>query len=220
VKRFLTRNLGLKLLALVIAIFLWVLVTGENEAVHVYTARVDFLYPPDHTLAQETSGSVSVYVRGPELLLRGVDPGALSIVADLRRGPSGERQVVLNPETHLRGLPRGIAVERIVPQVLTVKLERKVRRPVPVMPRLEGEPAAGCRFAGYDIVPSEVLIEGAESLVNSVTMTQTEPIDISGRCQTFMLSVAASPEKPGVKVVTQRPVTVKVKLEKVPAERS
>jgi YbbR domain-containing protein len=218
--RFLTHNIGLKLLAVGIAVFLWVIVTGESETVRVYPARVDFVFPEDQVLTGEASGSVSLTLRGPELLLRGVDPAGLTCVVDLRGGESGEQRVPLNPEHNIRGVPRGVAVERISPQILQVSLERKARRAVPVMPRIEGEPPPGCRFAGYDIVPSEVLVEGAESQVASLAMVQTEPIDVSGRCQTFMLSVAASPARPGVRVVSQHPVQVTVRISSVEAPGS
>ena len=210
--RLLTHNIGLKLLAVVIAVFLWVIVTGENEAVRVYPARLDFIYPEDKVLAGDVTGSVSLTLRGAELMLRSVDPAALSAVVDLRASDAGPQSIPLSVEHHVRGVPAGVAVERISPQILQVTLERKARRVVQVMPRIEGEPPPGCRFAGYDIVPSEVLVEGAESQVSSLAMVQTEPIDVSGRCQTFLLSVAASPDRPGVRVVSQHPVQVTVRI--------
>jgi len=214
----LTRNFGLKVLAVVVAFLLWFFITGENESVRVYPARIDFLYSQDHVMTEGNVDAVSVYLRGPELLLRRLDPGALSITVDLRGGGTGSRSVVLTPENNLHGLPPGLSVERLDPQALSVRIERKVRRAVPVMPRVEGEPSAGCRFAGYDITPPEVLVEAAESQLSSAAMVQTEPIDITGRCEPFMLSVAVTPDKPTVRLVSQRPVSVTVRIERTPAE--
>jgi YbbR domain-containing protein len=214
-KSLFTHNLGLKALAGVIAFFLWMLVTGESEAVRVYPARVEYLYPDDQMLTGESSGSVSVYLRGPDLLLRGLDLNGLSAVVDVRGGGTGPRRIVLDPETHLRGLPPGVAVERISPQIITMVLEKRIRATLPVMPRVEGQPPSGCRFAGYETVPSEVLVEGAESQVKSMAMVQTEPIDLSGRCDPFTVLVSVRPDKPDVRAVSQKPVTVKVRIERM-----
>jgi YbbR domain-containing protein len=213
VRRFFTHNPGLKLLAVVVALFLWVLLTGGDEAVRIYPVRIDFLTAEDHLLSGETLGSVSVYLRGPELILKSLDPSTLSLTVDLREGSPGDNQVVLDPERDLNGLPPGLAVESMTPQILAVHIERKIRRTLRIVPQIDGDPSPGCLLAGYDVRPPEAVLEGTESQLEEMTAVGTAPIEVSGRCETFTRVVSLSTGPPGVKLVNPEPVTVTVLIE-------
>ncbi len=213
-KQRLTHNLGLKFLALIIAAFLWFVVSSERTGARAFTLPVSYLLPDELVLTGDPPPSVAVSVRGSELLLSSVDPARLSVPVDLRTSAAGDHRVVLDPVRNLRGIPPALAVESIAPQILTLHSERKLRRAVKVTPLVEGSPPRGCRLARTDAVPSELLVEGPEGPVSNMTAIPTDPIDATGLCQTTILRVEARPAGSEIRLVAPRPVTVTLTIER------
>jgi len=210
------RNLGLKCLAFVIALSLWVLVSGEEESVRVFTVPIDYSFAPDRVPASETPGSAEVRLRGSEAVLRRLTSDALSVALDLGGRPPGGRTVQLLTPRMVRSVPSGAAVEQIVPERITVTVERKVPRSVAVSPRFEGSPPPGYRLLGSQAEPAHVTIEGPESEVSRVGSVHTDPIPLDSRRISFQTPVAVSLDEPRISLVGPRTVTVSVHIEEEP----
>ena len=73
------RRWHLKALALGLALAVWIAVTGEGRGVQDFRVPVDVHLGPDSTLAGIPPTNVTVRLRGPESLLRRLDPFDLSI---------------------------------------------------------------------------------------------------------------------------------------------
>ena len=212
-KRLFTHNPRLKGLALVIALVLWILVTGERESARIYPVRINYVVSDDQVLVGDHPETVAVSLRGTQLLLGNFDPLRLSLDLDLRGEASGERKIPLDTERQLRGIPAGLAVEAITPQILTLQVEKKIRRLLPVAPRIEGVPNPGCRLVGNSVDPVTVLVEGPEKQVIAMSSVGTERIDLSGRCSTTVLSVEGLPDRPGVRLVAAGRLSVTLRME-------
>src|SRR5206468_12392556 len=106
-----TRNPGLKVLAFVIAVALWILVSGEEESVRVYTVPLDFTNTGDRMLAGDTPATVQVRIRGSEAVLRGLAEDDLRIPIDLSGAPAPRRITQRLDPGSVRGVPSGAAVE-------------------------------------------------------------------------------------------------------------
>ncbi|MBN2510313.1 MAG: hypothetical protein JXB03_08555 [Spirochaetales bacterium] len=68
----------------------------------------------------------------------------------------------------------------IDPLELTLNLERKLSKTVPVKERLTGYPEKGYELGQYFIEPKEIVIEGPRSHMDGITEVWTEEIDING----------------------------------------
>jgi YbbR domain-containing protein len=207
-------NAGLKVLAFAIAAALWILVSGEQEAVQVYSVPVDFALSRDRMLGGEVPGTVQVRLRGSESILRGVAADDLRVPIDLSKAPPGQKLLRLLAAGNVMGVPSGAAVESISPDHLTLSVERKITRIVRVSPRLEGVPAAGFRMLEFDADPERVTIEGPESEVSRIAQVSTESIPLHGKDAGFNVSVAASIESPRIRVLENGPIKVTVRIEK------
>ena len=210
----LTRNPGLKALAFVIAVALWILVSGEEESVRVYNVPLDFTNAGDRMLAGDTPGTVQVRIRGSESVLRSLAEDDLRIPIDLSSAPAPRRMIQRLDPGSVQGVPSGAAVESVSPDHLTLAIERKVSRVIRVSARLEGSPAPGYRTTEIDLNPDQVTVEGPESEVSRLSLVLTKPVPIQGKQQTFTALAGTSIENSRVHVLETRLIRVTVRIEK------
>jgi YbbR domain-containing protein len=208
----LTRNAGLKLLAVLIALGLWVLVSGEQESERVFNVPVDFRLSRDMSLVGESPGSVAVRVRGAESVLRGISAEDLSLPVDLSSAIPGRRfEHELDPRS-VAGVPSGAAVDAIIPGRLLVGVERKISRSIPVTVHFGGNPAPGYRLSSYSVEPSSVTVEGPEDEVNRISFIPTRTVALTGKSADFTLLTGLDLQNPHLRLAGNRPVKVVVDL--------
>lgn len=212
--RKLTRNAGLKGLAIVIAFMLWVLVAGEQESVRVYTVPVDYQIAFDRMLSEPAPTSVQVRVMGSESILRSLAAEDLSVPVDLRRTPPDRKVVVTLPPRIVGGIPSGAAVDTLTPDRITVSLETKSSRIVSVIPRFEGNPAPGFHIVGYTVTPPEVTLDGPEGEIVRTAVVATDPIPLHGRDSDLTVITGLATGNPRVRMKETRPVSVTVQIAK------
>jgi len=176
---FLKRDIGLKIVALVLAVFLWVNVAERREM--VLTIDLPLRYtnmPAEMTFASEIPREARVEVRGRSKFLRwrlkdvyfaiDLSPAEGGIVTHII-SPS---EIRLPPGKHLEVLeilePKGIRVE--LDKLVTVKL--------PPRPLLEGELPEGRVMIGkVRTEPGEIVISGAEKIVSELDSVPTFAVD-------------------------------------------
>src|SRR2546430_11238861 len=101
---------------------------------------------PYTTLFRSTNAPtkpIAVGVRGPRTILDGVDERRVRFALDLASAAPGEVRIELNADMIRPPLPRRLKVVRIEPGRVKVRLERVVRRTLPVRPELAGLPPPG-----------------------------------------------------------------------------
>lgn len=127
--RMLVNNLSLKLLALLLAIALWLLATGAKDSERDLSIPLALRnLPSGHSVAGPLPDTVEVTVSGPRIRLLGLRTEELSLSLDLRNLREGT-VTFSGMEKRLR-IPPGITVMRIYPAVVDVKLVRTPRRGV------------------------------------------------------------------------------------------
>ncbi len=113
----------LRLVALAIALGLFVIVRGERQVTVAFTVPLATKLPPAMELAGPLPSDVTVSVSGPWSRLRPVDGDELGpAVVDLTRAGPGLVPWVVRPEA--LHLPHGVRVESIYPAQGTVELRR------------------------------------------------------------------------------------------------
>jgi len=97
---------------------------------------------------------------------------------DLIGAEEGERIVQLAPDQIQA--PQGFRVVKITPSLLTLNLERTLKKTIPVRPRVIGRPAAGFEVAEITSDPAEVQVAGPRSRVQEIESAFTEPVSVEG----------------------------------------
>lgn len=189
---------GLKLVALAIALGLWLAVTGQRApaTARLRNVALHFVLPPDMEIGNEPREQVDVILRGSRRVLNNLRAGDVVLTYDAGAHRAGERMVRLTPANVTLELPQGVSgegltVERVEPANVPLRLERRVERQVEVEPRIEGKPAEGYEVQGVEVRPARVRVRGPESQVNELQKAPTEIVSVEGRRENFIATQTA-----------------------------
>jgi YbbR domain-containing protein len=212
------RNWPLKLLSLALAFASWVAVTGENRVVQDVSVPVEISVSEELILASTPPNTATVRLGGSESLMRRLNRLPMVLSVDLTDAVEGDQDVQLS-ETILEGIPRGLEVDFIDPDRLSVVLDRRLRRELPVELAFLGQPPEGFHFYDASSSPETLLVEGPVSELEQVEVIRTTPIRLDRRESPFTIRVAAVPEGGHVQVVDPSPIEVRVEVDASPVER-
>jgi YbbR domain-containing protein len=208
-------NLGLKVLAVAIGLFLWTVARGSSNVERGFDIPVTV-----HGLADELVvvnqgvDAVNVRVSGSMVALRNIQPETFEYALDV----SGAKPGRADYEVDLTRFefPSGSRVVSRSPAEISMTFERRATRPVKVRADVEGRPAQGHRIGRIDITPPRVRITGARSEVLRLSEVVTEMIDVTGATGTLEREVRVSPGAGHVWAEEPRTVTVRVRIEPEP----
>ncbi len=182
---------GTKLVALGITLALWLGVTGLRSVTteRIRDVRLRFETNADMQLVNDEAGKeVEVILSGDKTKIEQLKKqGDLTISLDTSTYKPGNSVIKLTPENVFFDLPSGVKLDEISPNVVSVRLERRIEREISVKPLLEGALPEG--FEVYETIasPLKVRVRGPESFVKSLDNLLTEKINIGQ--QTTDLSV-------------------------------
>jgi len=171
----LTRNLGTKLFALLLAVVLWAYAVARTRP----TAEVT-VWAPVYTkdLASEYSYTAvpdraAVRVRGPRDRISALERehGALVVFASAKDLQPGEHTTALmTPKP-----PAGIRVISVEPNLVRLRVERLVERTLRLVLKVEQMPPSGYTLSGLQITPPEVQVRGTDSEVARIAAAGVVP---------------------------------------------
>lgn len=209
--RAVTRNIGLKLFALAIALLLWAVLSGSRESTASITAPLQYRNVPKNLeISSEIVEQVHLRLRGPSLSLTRLSANEFPVVLDLSRirGP-GETTFTLTRENV--DLPGGVTLERAIPGQVRLRLETRVAQSVPVRIRYSNLPE-GMEIAEEAAFPSQLQIIGPESRVSQIQFVETDPVDLRLLNANGEARAAAFAGDPQVNFTSSPTVIVRVTL--------
>lgn len=185
-------NLGLRILALVLAIVLWafVRVTQEplnSEALAQVTLELPLQLqgtPPDLVAYEGSSEKVSVSLKGPAEVVNTLREGLVRTYVELSGMAPGSHW----PEVKVVA-PGGVQVLEVKPPSVNVKLSPIATAQVPVKILVTGKPAQGMKAQQPAVEPSSVKIQGPEALVREVAAV-VGTVVLEGQSQAYSIDVA------------------------------
>jgi YbbR domain-containing protein len=179
--RFITDNLGLKLLALALSLLLFSLVHSDVDAQRSMFIDVVALLPPadaGRMLVSELPTQVKVTLRGSRSRLSDLSRDDFSpIQLDLREGESG--YYYFRPdEVDIAG---GVQVVEIEPASVPLTWAPTGRKQVAVHPRIEGKLEEHHRLrAAGTARPATVFVRGPKTTLEELSTVSTEALSING----------------------------------------
>lgn len=178
----LSKNWSLKLLALVLALSMWVFVVGQEQAEIALIIPVELTNIPKGTVVDgNVVSEVKVRVSGPRSLVRRVMDERISKTVDLSGMKTGEHVIQMAPK-ELK-LPAGVVVKHISPASFTVSLAPRATRQVSVRPVIKGNPAPGYELEEVTFNPDKVTIFGNKADVQNLDWIWTVPIVVTNMKQ-------------------------------------
>jgi YbbR domain-containing protein len=210
-------NLGYKVLAIVIALFLWLVARGSSSVERGFDIPVVLQgVPDDLVVVNQGADVVNVRLLGTRSALRNFNPERLEYPLEISEAKPGQADFEVDLSRF--DLPRGARVVSRSPSRIELSLERRIGKTVKVKPDLEGQPAEGFRVAEIAIDPPRVRIAGARSEVLRLSEVATETIDIAGASGPVEREVRISAGPGHVWAESPRTVKVRVVVEAEPVE--
>jgi YbbR domain-containing protein len=152
------RNLGLKGIALVLAVALWWFVAGESKVQVGFVVPLEIRsIPPGLTITNKVERQVEIRLSGPPSLLGGLQQSDIIAAIDLSQAKAG-KQVIPLTERSVR-VPPGIKVQRLYPGTIEVSLERLEQRMIPVVARIGGPASVRRRISRIAVDPPALAVE-------------------------------------------------------------
>jgi YbbR domain-containing protein len=215
-RRHVLHNLGLKLVSLLFATGLWWLVSSEPPAEAAVKVPIVFLnMPNDLEISSETIPAAEIRVRGPERIVRRLEPSMVHAEIDLTGMKPGERTFDLT--SNQISLPDKLQAVQIVPSQIHLAFDVRARRRVPVRPRWVGSFAGGYRIGRVEADPPTVEVVGPRRAVESIESAMTDPIDITGLVDRAVILRHAYVSDPLIQVIDAHPIRITVIMERTPA---
>ena len=221
VRRALTENVGLKVVALAASIGLFVIVRGTEDAQISVPVDVVALLPPpssERMLVSEVPSEVRVTLRGSRSVLNAARRDGMGTMQMDLRDASAHFYYFDQEELEL---PAGASIVQIAPAALSLTWVDVAERRLPVAPELGGELALGNMLGQTSVEPATVLVRGAASEVARLTAVRTESVDINDlEAGSHPRRVPLIPLPEHVTYVDTNRVVVTVRVEEEAGERT
>jgi YbbR domain-containing protein len=212
------RHFGLKLLAIGLAVLLWVVVSGEATVERGLPVPLELQqFPGDLELQTKPPSTVDVRVRGGSGTLSRLSPADIVAVLDLHGAQPGQRLFHLTPE-QVR-VPFGVEIVQITPTTIAMVFENSASKHVPVVPAIDGKPAPGFVIGKVTSDPDTVEIVGPVSSVKRAVTALTEPISVAGSRERVRGTVTVGVLDSALRLKTSTAI-VDVQIVPAPLERT
>ena len=194
----------MKLLALVITLGLWFGVTGlSTPTTKRVTVPLNLNISSNAQIVNVPPTEVTIDISGDKRKLEQINRNELSASVDLTEMPSGDRLVLLSPDTVYVPLPQGMRLIEVVPRSIAVNLEAVEEKEIEVKVETSGNPAMGYEMYGDPTaLPQKIRVRGPASVMRILESVKTEAIDLTGKKDSFIArQVAVSASDPQAAVL-------------------
>ncbi len=215
----LTRNLSLKLISLLIAVFLWFTVTSKEYRYGDFNIPLELHGVPENLVVTSTSfdkqevNNVTARVRASEALIQSLGERSMFLRLDITGMGVGSHTVQLSDEM-VMGRPPGAEITEIFPRVIEIGIEQLMIRPdVVVNAEILGKPADNYDITSIRSDPPIVRVSGPKSVVESIDKVRTQQVNIDGmRAATLDRQVRLVPPHPSVTIFPET-VALRIRIE-------
>ncbi len=177
-KKLLTENIGLKISAVLISVFLWFYVTSRGQSEIAFDIPLEFKNIPANVgIVSSSVKTIGVTIRGHERPMKNLKASDVRVYVDLDKAKKGTEIFYINKDDVK--LPYALSVVNISPSAVKIKLDETISRTFLVNPVLTGEPGDGYIVSSVKVEPKSVVIKGLKSDVLRLHILKTEPIYIA-----------------------------------------
>ena len=213
------RNLGLRAIALLLAVGLWFFVNaGQRGALAPMRVPISYrALPAGLVIVNQRPEFVQIEVRGPRTLLSLLDPDRMVLRLDLSGVTLGQAVFKIGPE--MFNVPRQTDVTRISPSQIVLDIDRITDRQVPIHVNVQGQPAAGYRVASARANPSVATVSGPSRFVLHIDNVQTSPVEVNGAKADVAQPVSLAPPSDRVTITGPQAAEAAVSIDEIIADR-
>ena len=158
--RFITKNPTIKVIALILAIILWVFVKSKSGGEVGLVVPLEFYRVPANLIVTHvTDEAINVRITGSVLQLQRLPTREMRARIDLSRARPGTNSFDILPDNF--NISKALDITQISPSSVTVDLDHVIEKMVHVKPVVQGKPARGYRVSKITVYPPYINMHGA-----------------------------------------------------------
>ncbi len=214
---FLLRNWQAKMGSILLALVLIVLNRGLTLELRIYNIPLNVLLHDSMVVAEPMQSSVQIRVRTDQRRSEDIRNENFTATVDFSnielKGTYSKRIIIQRIGDALTLDPVELQIE---PQEITVSLEKKLRKTVPVELAVIGFPATGFKVVSMQVTPDIIQIEGPGSLIEGIENVTTSEIAMANRRTSIVQRVRVMHENPLVSFPSGALVEFRAIIEETP----
>lgn len=169
-----------KLIALIFAILVWQRVDSEiAEPDTIRDVPVNISLPANLERTSDKPINVKLEVKASRRILNNLSLKDININIKLDEPAFKKNPMVIShridPVSDI-SLPSGITVKQVDPEIISISVDRKVSKTVPIKLDYSGYLLDGYSYRLMGLIPSSVIITGPQSIIRSMKDIKTQPI--------------------------------------------
>jgi len=211
-------NIGKKVLAVVIAISLWLVANLQHDVEKNIAIDINYAnLAPGLVVVNKPPEKLNLRVRGPRSQLSSITSQNMLFTIDLSNVSSGMSKFEIRTDQITP--PRDVQVTGISPAEIKIEADKLAKKKVKV------EPSIGPAETGYEIVgkpevsPSTASIEGPKNLLSKIKSITTDPVSVKGEKSKFTIEVPLRSPYSIVKITGDNTVKVTIDIEEKTLEK-
>ena len=179
-------NASYKVLAVVLAVFVWFLARKSGEPIQMsFYAPVVFKNVSPEFQVTSDPPQVNIVVRTNSR--DSFNPQEIQAVLDLDKAQEGTLSYVLT-ENHILS-PVEVEITRIHPSQITVRIEELIEKSFSIKSRYQGTPKKGYLLGDIKIVPDTLTMRGPRSVLEKMDHISAHEIELEGLNESTTLRV-------------------------------
>lgn len=210
------RGTGLRIVAVLAAIAIWLGVTSERREQtfeRSYSVPIALVgVPRDAIVMEPVQETIGVRLRGPLKALRSLSSQNLEIALDMRDAKPGTLRALIRPQA--LNVPPNVEVLSLEPASVSFRIEARRNKNVAIRPFFVGELPEGLEYPAESVLvePPTALVSGPASAIREIDAVFTDRIVLTGRGQSFRQSVGVVSDVPSVRVLEPQSAVVNVEI--------
>lgn len=212
-QKYVTHNLGLKIVSLLLAVGLWLAISQDPVAQVAVDVPIEMRnLPAGLEISSEHIPQVQVRLSGPERIIHHLLPSDVHAHIDLIHAQAGDRSFELSAnDVHF---PNGLQVEQIIPSSLHLNFDSRATRTVQIKPRVVGNFASGYEIGHILVVPPTLNVIGPKKRLEQMDDAVTDPVDVTGATDRMTFATHVSVADPLIQIVNPDQVHVTIIMQK------
>ncbi len=172
-------NIGLKVSAVLLSVFLWYFVASRGQSEITLEAPLEFRdIPAELGIISSNVKTVMLTLRGQERFMKTLNASNIRVFIDMSKAREGEGIYHVDKAGVKLPFAISVSVTNVDPASIKVKLEERVTKSVPVRVSIIGTAEKGISVSA-SVEPKNVIITGLKSEVKQVRYLVTEDFDIT-----------------------------------------
>ena len=211
-------NIGKKVLALAIAISLWLVANLQTDVERNIAIDVNYANVPSGlVIVNNPPEKLNLRVRGPRSQLSSITAQNMLFTVDLSNISDGMSKFEIGTDQITP--PRDVQVTGISPAEIKIEADKLADKKVKVEPSI-GPPEVGYEIVGKpEVSPSTAQIEGPKNLLSKINSITTDPVSVKGEKSKFTIEVPLRSPYSTVSIMGDNTVKVSIDIKEKTLEK-